>query len=132
MQPDEIARRRPVWMALSELWLDTELDEGDWERLAAVLASSPYDVHQLRAIHDAEVAPAVGDNLFSVAGVWDGFDEDWLVSRCVEVADRRQGWLRRWREAWEAPVRRLLNGKVLDHLLARVERRRSAQRQASQ
>jgi len=89
MQPDEIARRRPVWMALSELWLDTELDEGDWERLAAVLASSPYDVHQLRAIHDAEVAPAVGDNLFSVAGVWDGFDEDWLVSRCVEVADRR-------------------------------------------
>jgi hypothetical protein len=36
----EIERRKPVWAALSELWLDTELAEDDLRRIAGVMEAS--------------------------------------------------------------------------------------------
>jgi hypothetical protein len=38
----EIERRKPVWAALSELWLDAELDEDDLQRIAGVMKRSGY------------------------------------------------------------------------------------------
>jgi hypothetical protein len=32
----EIERRRPIWATLSELWLDTELTDGDLQRIAGI------------------------------------------------------------------------------------------------
>ena len=34
MIDEEIERRKPVWAALSDLWLDTELTEDDLQRIA--------------------------------------------------------------------------------------------------
>lgn len=99
----ELARREPVWLALSELWLDTELDEADLARLAEVARASGYPRAELRRIHVHEVAPVVGANLRSVAGVWDGFDPDWLREQCRHRAERPPRWpalaeaLGRWR-----------------------------------
>jgi hypothetical protein len=63
-----IERRKPVWAALSEFWLDTELTQDDLQRIADVMRRSGYSVPQLRDIYLFEVAPVVFGNLFTVAG----------------------------------------------------------------
>lgn len=85
----EVARRRPVWLAISDLWLDTELQDSQLGWMARVLDESGYDLPTLQGIMEDEVAPVVFRNLVCVAGVWDGFDEDWLFER-IETRLRRQ------------------------------------------
>jgi hypothetical protein len=91
---DEIERRKPVWIALSDLWLDTELTEDDLRRIAEVMRRSGYGVEELREIYLFEVAPVVFPNLLSVAGEWAGFDEEWLVHEVTKQAGRRSPVLR--------------------------------------
>jgi hypothetical protein len=74
----DIANRCPVWVALSDLYLDTELYPDDLELLAETLAASPYTTDELKHILLAEVHPACMTNLRQVAGVWSGFDPVWL------------------------------------------------------
>lgn len=93
MDPAEQDRRRPVWIALSDLWLDTEITEPMLRHIAGVLQASGYDRATLRAIYLYEVAPVVYRNLLSVAGVWDGFEEAWL---CAEA----ERWAQRWPTSW--------------------------------
>jgi hypothetical protein len=84
-----IERRKPVWAALSELWVDTELTDDDLHRIADVMKRSGYSVTILREIYMFEVAPVVFPNLLTVAGAWAGFDEEWLF---IEMTKRA-----RWR-----------------------------------
>ncbi len=114
----EIRGRRPVWIALSELWLDTELQDRDLDRIARVLHESGYDRDALERILAEEVAPVIYRNLYSVAGVWTGFDPDWLcaeVSRRLRTRGPIRAWLLRRRRAvmtglirdeWQAVLRR--------------------------
>lgn len=97
----ELARRRPLWTALSDLWLDTELQADNRGVIARRMLDSGYDRATLERIMAEEVAPAVYCNLYSVAGEWAGFDEDWL---CAEILSGLHGrgaigrwWLRRRR-----------------------------------
>ncbi len=90
----EIERRKPVWTALSELWLDTELTDDDLQRIAEVMKRSGYGIPQLRDIHLFEVAPVVFPNLLTVAGEWAGFDEEWLFDMASRRARRRSLCLR--------------------------------------
>ena len=82
--------RVPVWLALSDLYLDTELDERDHARIAEVLARSGYSVHQLEEILYREVHPALISNLLSMCGEWGGFDREWLTNRIL--ARDRERW----------------------------------------
>lgn len=101
--PGELAIRRPLWIALSDLYLDTE---PSWNRVAEQCARSPFAIPALQRILFDEVHPVVHLNLWSVAGVWDGFDEDWLVSRIV--SRRRKPWFRLpWPEDRRYPWREL-------------------------
>lgn len=84
----DLETRRPVWVALSEFFLDTELDDGDLERIADLLATSPYSLEELETIYRDETAPVLWHNLNVPAGVWDAFDPDWL---CAEAAKRAEG-----------------------------------------
>lgn len=106
--PDEsqIQKRRPVWMALSELWLDTELSTMDLERIAHVMAASRLSIEELRQVYLVEVAPVVSPNLLSVAGVWAGFDEEWLCSQIIRNLRDRPRRTRFW--AWFPLTRRLM------------------------
>jgi hypothetical protein len=70
--------RLPVWEALSEFFLDTELEENDYQRISEVLATSPYSIQDIEDILRFEVYPVLIWNLRSVAGEWAGFDRDWL------------------------------------------------------
>lgn len=92
----ELERRKPVWTAFSQLWLDTELDERDLSRIAEAAAASRYAVAELRDIYLYEVAPVVCLNAWSVAGVWVAFDEEWLHAAAGRRAARRSLWLRFW------------------------------------
>jgi hypothetical protein len=90
----EIERRQPVWAALSELWLDTELSEEDLGRISGVMRRSGYGLDELREIYLFEVAPVVSPNLLCLAGEWAGFDEGWLFAEATKRARKRSLVLR--------------------------------------
>jgi hypothetical protein len=74
---EDIENRRPVWRALSDLFLDTDTSLSlEWR--ARELSKSPYSIDELEEILIVEVYPACRSNLLSIAGEWAGFDMDWL------------------------------------------------------
>lgn len=90
----KLAARRPVWEALSEMFLDNDVALGrDWR--AARLAESPYSLDALDDILADEVYPVCKANLMCVAGVWSEFDLDWLESAILRRASRP-----RWFSSW--------------------------------
>jgi hypothetical protein len=110
----DLANRRPVWLALSELFLDTHLSSSDLDRLAKELARSPYSIVELDAILLWEVYLACRGNLFSLAGEWAGFDPEWLESRILQKRSPVG-------VAWAATVGRL--GRFASNDWRRVKRR---------
>ncbi len=79
----EIARRLPVWTALSDVFLDTELDPQEYSHIADVIRQSGYTAGEAEAIFRDEVAPAFSVNLWSVAGEWQGWPEDYVRERVL-------------------------------------------------
>lgn len=69
MTPDELARRKPVWTAMSDLFLDTEV-RWNVPTVALACAQSAYDVPTLDRIFWREVFPEAIGNLLQVAGEW--------------------------------------------------------------
>jgi hypothetical protein len=88
---EELANRRPVWEALSELFLDTELQPEDFQSLGRILAASPYTLDEIEDILYGEVYPICIWNLLSVAGEWAGFDIDCLQEA---IQKRQRSWLK--------------------------------------
>ncbi len=86
---DDLANRRVVWDAMSELYLDTQLEVHDHERIARVLNSSAYSLDELDRIMFGEVYPVLIANLWSVAGEWGEFDTDGLQSAVLDRLERR-------------------------------------------
>lgn len=89
MSPTELARRKPVWLALSEFYLDTELQPADFCRIRAVFDQSGYSQGEIRQIDYDEIGPLLYPNLLSVAGEWAGFDEATLVAAIARRAAKR-------------------------------------------
>ena len=75
------ARRYPVWLALADLYLDTELGDEWLRQIARVVAASGYAWVEIKRINYDEVAPALWFNVQDVAGEWAGWDEAWLLAR---------------------------------------------------
>jgi hypothetical protein len=111
----DLANRRPVWEALSELFLDTEVSPDVRAALASTLAQSPYSVAELRGILFDEVYPVCIANLLSVAGVWTRFDPDWLQERVLA----RRNPLLHW-PSWLRPLRHDIQWRA-DALFAEVD-----------
>jgi hypothetical protein len=114
---EELVRRRPVWAAMSTLFLDTET-RPSLARVALTCLESGYGEDELEGIWCKEISPVLGSNLFSVAGEWSGFDldqlEEAIVGRRRGLLDRvwarsnsgdwkeirrLMGWLKDWPEA---------------------------------
>ena len=77
--------RREVWIALSDLWLDTELDDSRLDEIAAVVCGSGFSRDEVQAIFHYELAPFLGWNCLIAAGECSGFDADWV---CEQAAKR--------------------------------------------
>ena len=120
---EQLAQRRPVWEALSELFLDTDLQTADFDRLADTLAKSPYSPADLEAILLRELVPILWGNTASPAGEWQGFDPVWLEEQIQRRAERSLRW-----PSWLYP-RRIVRADWA-RLRARVEQAR-AERDAS-
>lgn len=95
--PDALARRRLLWIALSKLCLDTEIDKAAINYIACTIHEQGFSLEEAEYIAFHEVIPPLYINFFSVAGVWDGFDPAWLETRITEW--RKSGW-RRFLTSW--------------------------------
>jgi hypothetical protein len=84
LNTSELARRKLVWLALAEFYLDTELQPADFRRIRAVFDQSGFSEAEIRRIDYEEVGPLLYSNLLSVAGEWAGFDEAALVAAATE------------------------------------------------
>lgn len=87
----ELERRGPVWAALSELYLDTELRPEDYRRICGVILASGYTDDEIEFILRRELGPVLGPNLRSAAGEWAGFDQPRLVAAILK---HRTSWRR--------------------------------------
>ncbi len=115
----QIRQRLPLWTALSELWLDTELSPADLERIARVMAESGLSIEQLHHVFSVEVAPVVSQNLLIATGEWTGFDEDWLRSQIVHHLQDRS--LRSRLRRWFRPARQAMFFATENHWTRLVE-----------
>jgi hypothetical protein len=114
--------RTPVWLAMSEFFLDTELTEVTISYIARICAASPYSMGELERIMFIEVYPAFVSNLLSVAGEWAGWSEDFVRKRVLETYKPRLylPWRmnpikRFWCKEWPDVERRIVeyrNSKV--------------------
>ncbi|ASK31436.1 hypothetical protein CEY12_15550 [Chryseobacterium sp. T16E-39] len=81
--------RHLVWEALSELYLDTELQESDFQYMARILVKSPFSFEEIKKIDQYEVFPVLFSNLLIPAGEWGGFDEKKLVKNIMNWMETR-------------------------------------------
>lgn len=81
---EDLASRTPVWVAMTEFFLDTELTLVTLSHIAATCAASPYSIRELERIMFTEVWPAFLPNLLSVAGEWAGWEEAFVQRRILE------------------------------------------------
>lgn len=100
-----LARRRPMWEALVDLFLDTELQDNDYRWIARRVLESGYGPAEVRAILWREVFPPIECNLRHPAGVWTGFSADWLQELILgpapkQTATEQPGTATIVREAW--------------------------------
>jgi hypothetical protein len=112
----DIVNRRPVWLALSVFFLDTEMQPYTHSHIARVLSESPYSLREVETILYREVYPVCCSNLGTVAGVWGGFDHDWLESSILQQIQRawslaRNIQPRRWmiRDDWIQVIELIAN-----------------------
>jgi hypothetical protein len=98
--------RLPLWLAMSDLFLDTEIQAYTRDAIAREIDASGLSLAEAEAVYWNEVYPALWVNLTSVAGVWDGFDAQWLL-RTLKVSSAskpRRRWLpiiaKEMREEW--------------------------------
>jgi hypothetical protein len=85
----KIEHRKPIWMAISEFYLDTKLQDADFRRIALIILESPYSFKEVKTINKYEVFPILQPNLLSPAGEWAGFDEDWLVEKILYMIEKK-------------------------------------------
>lgn len=99
MTQDELAQRRPVWDAMSDLFLDTEVRWNvPW--VALKCAESGLDDEALERVFWVEVFPEAIPNLLQVAGEWGvlSLPEAALVKRANSgsvpwLTRRASGWM---------------------------------------
>ena len=90
----EIERRLPIWQALADLFLDTELQPADYRCIAQRVSGRGFTPDQLRAILADEIAPALAPNLFAdIAGEWAGWPEDHVGQAVIAALRDGPSWL---------------------------------------
>ncbi|WP_419870732.1 DUF7079 family protein [Chryseobacterium sp. CT-SW4] len=89
MKPINIEERKSVWIALSEFYLDTELQDCNFNYIAMVFSESSFSLEEIKNINKYEVFPVLQDNLLDNAGEWTGFEEEWLITTITSKLTKR-------------------------------------------
>jgi hypothetical protein len=81
---NDLERRRPLWVALSDLFLDNQLEHNDYRYVATAILKSEYSPTDVQEILWNEVFPAVGSNLNNIVGEWAMFESGWLENQILD------------------------------------------------
>lgn len=73
--------REQLWIAMSDLWLDQDLQDYQLQSIASVVRESGLSEDELDKIFELELAPFLGMNNLTPAGEWAGFDEAWVCEQ---------------------------------------------------
>jgi hypothetical protein len=76
---------------LSEFYLDTELDENSIKRIVLLLKKENFQLSEILEINKKEVYPVLAYNLISVAGIWQGFEEEDLIKE-INKYSKKTRW----------------------------------------
>ena len=79
--------RLEIRRALSELFLDTEIDQSILTSISKTIKQSDYSFDEVEAILWAEVYPVLKQNLASPAGIWEGWSDSWLLENLEAYDD---------------------------------------------
>ena len=85
----DLQNRRPVWIACSDLFLDTELQEFQYIQIAQTCAQSPYSWEELDIIMFQELWPAFRMNLYSMTGEWAGWPPEFIEDEVLRAQKRK-------------------------------------------
>jgi hypothetical protein len=99
-EPLNLSNRKPIWLALSAFYLDTELQEADFQGIAETILKSPYSFEEAKAIDKYEIFPVLQSNLLQVAGEWAGFEKDWLVEKITAELQHKSRFKTLWIEIY--------------------------------
>ena len=124
---NDFQSRKEVWIALSDLFLDTDVTIF-YDHIVNMCAKSNYTIEEMKEILVHEVGPALAFNLHDIAGEWSGFDEYWLINRIVTIRSRKQNFIIRILYfGSEMAVRRyaIYHWNIISKFI--IEKRRSAQ-----
>lgn len=72
-------QRLKIWRALSDLFLDTEIDDVTFNYIARVISESGISLSEAEDVLWYEVYSVLESNLRCVAGVWEGWPDSWLL-----------------------------------------------------
>lgn len=89
MEEESLEKRKQIWVALSELYLDTELQESDFKYVATTFFESSFTFEQIKDIDQYEVFPVLFSNLLVPAGEWAGFNELILFKNIMKWLETR-------------------------------------------
>lgn len=108
----DLDRRRPVWRQLSRLFLDQELDDIVYRSIARTITESGYTAEEVEQILWSELFPVLECNLRDPAGIWDGFDMEWVECEILQRRGDRTPMAQpqsasRIRDKWAEVCRRL-------------------------
>lgn len=71
--------RLKIWRALSDLFLDTEIEDYVFKYIARTVSECELSLSEAEDVLWYEVYPVLEGNLRSVAGVWEGWPDSWLL-----------------------------------------------------
>lgn len=89
---EEIERRKPLWLILSDLWLDSEPAEMTYQSIVREILNSNYSFETVEKVMTEEVAPVVYFNLLNIfpGGNWAGFDAEWLYRSILQNIEKQE------------------------------------------
>lgn len=88
-------QRKPLWIALSDLFLDTELQEYTLAHIAKTMKESGNSLDEIHDILMLEVLPVCIGNLHTLpGGIWTGFEENDLIKAIISA--KRPNRFKRW------------------------------------
>lgn len=87
---EEIDKRFPLWEAISQLFIDTEIGAYEHGRVVEEIMKFDCSFEEAENIFLYEVAPVCSWNMYAAAGVWTAFDEEWLKEKISENIRRQE------------------------------------------
>ena len=92
LTPEEIARRKPLWCAMSELYLDTETQPSTLRYIVRVIREAGYTDEEVYKIFCDDVTPVFGGNAMQVAGDWVPWGDEYVEKSVLRFLGRPAFW----------------------------------------